>query len=181
MKKKEFKKDLLTSLRVKIGNEWNANFSRRAFFSKSWPGRRITGSGQLLDVSGALRGSIRSEVTAKGVRWHSSIPYAEIMNEGGEIRVTAKMKRFFWAKYYEHAGKIRPRKDGKTNKSSEKASAAATVYKRMALMKVGSKITIPERRFMGDAPEVNGIFREVCGETMKDVEKYLTTILNPKK
>jgi phage gpG-like protein len=188
MAKRAFKKDLLTRLKVEIGNEWQANFDRRSFFSKSWAARRLKDrSGQLLDVTGKLRGSIRGEVTPEGVRWWSSVPYAEIMNSGGEIVITEKMKRFFWAKYYEASGKVKyyARANKKTGaqkgditRGTQKEAEAAVFYKALALKKVGDKIVIPERRFIGDSPEVATIFRNVSDKTMKEVEQYLSTILN---
>jgi hypothetical protein len=111
------------------------------------------------------------------------------MNAGGEIKVTAKMKRFFWAKYYESAGKVRyykrdgkkGEKKGSVTRGTQKEAGAAVFYKALALKKVGDTIVIPERRFIGDAPEVTTIFRRVSATTMKEVEQYLSTILNPKE
>jgi phage gpG-like protein len=189
MAKRAFKNELLSRLKVEIGNEWQSNFNRRAFFSRSWAARRLKERpGQLLDVTGKLRASLRGEVTASGVRWFSSTPYAEIMNTGGEITVTAKMKRFFWAKYYEASGKVRyyardgknGAKKGSVTRGTQKEAEAAVFYKALALKKVGDTIVIPERRFIGDSPEVTTIFRNVSNTTMKEVEQYLSTILNPK-
>jgi len=93
--------------------------------------------------------------------------YAEIHNDGGTITVTAQMKKFWWAKYCEAAG-IKKNDSGstdwkkmtafKTNKAGTQSSLSkhnvslsrkAAFCKRMALMKVGSKIKIPQRQFIG--------------------------------
>jgi phage gpG-like protein len=172
--KKEFTKEILTRLKVEIGNEWNRNFSRRAFFSKPWKARMTGDKGQLMDVSGALRGSIHAEILPSGVKWYSSIPYAKIQNEGGEITVTAKMKSFFWSQYYLHARQIVvPKGKREMSRRSKQATAQAEFWKAMALKRVGDKVCIPERRFMGPAPEVEEIVRREIGDVMKDVEKDL--------
>jgi phage gpG-like protein len=172
---KSFKKKLLTDIKIEV--EFERNFERKAFFSKPWTPRKSGHKGSLLLVSGRLRSSLKSTVTDEGIKWTSSLPYADIHNQGGEIMVTAKMKRFFWAKYYELSGKIKYRKDGKKSKTSQTVSDEATFYKNMALMKVGSKITIPQRQFIGDAPEVKQVVEKVVAENMVELEKYLLEIL----
>lgn len=94
----------------------------------------------------------------------SQTPYSAIHNEGGDIVVTDKMNRFFWAKYYEAAGIKRGSKAWGNIRSSDKRGssplskgnlnvvAKARFWKKLALMKVGSKIKIPRRQFMGDSP-----------------------------
>ena len=81
------------------------------------------------------------------------------------------MKRFFWAKFYELSGKIRYRKDGKTSKSSQKYSRQAEFYRNLALMKIESKIEIPQRQFLGDSPEVRKCVKTVCKEQLNAVVK----------
>lgn len=55
------------------------------------------------------------------------MPYAELHNNGGSFKVTAKMKKFFWAKYYETSGI-------KTKKTA-KMSIEAQQWKALALKK----------------------------------------------
>jgi phage gpG-like protein len=182
MDKNDFKKTLLTRILVEIGREWQRNFDRRAFFSTPWKDRQNPNAKQqTLDASGALRRSLRGEITDNGVRWYSPTPYAAIHNDGGTITVTAQMKRFFWAKYYELAGNIKYNKDGKTSKGTEAIAEEAMFYKSLALMKIGSKIEIPRRRFIGDAPEVRSLVKKITDETVAELEKYLLNILKPKK
>jgi phage gpG-like protein len=104
-------------------------------------------------------------------------PYAAIHNEGGTISVpvTAKMKRFAWAKYYEASGRKRT-KDGKTHKRrkplSPQESEAAEAWKRLALTKKTSlRITIPRRQFMGNSLELRQKLQEM-------IEKELMNIMN---
>lgn len=102
--------------------------------------------------SGVLMGSIHKVTESESrVVVESNTAYSEIHNNGGYIVVTVQMKKFFWAKYYEFAGKIKKTKKGRTSqaKANLKVNAKAEFCKRMALMKVGTRIKIPQRQFMG--------------------------------
>jgi len=177
----DINKKILTDLKVELTEEFDRNFERKAFFSKPWPQRLLEGRGSLLLQSGKLRRSIRAQVTNNSVSWSSSEPYAAIHNEGGTITVTAKMKRFFWAKFYELAGKVKYKKDGSTGRSSVKLSKQAEFYRNLALMKVGSKVKIPQRQFLGDAPEVHACIERVCQNRCKDIETELYNALKTGK
>lgn len=170
-------KKILTDLKVELTEEFDRNFERKAFFSKPWPQRLLEGRGSLLLQTGKLRRSIRAQVTSNSVSWSSSEPHAAIHNEGGTITVTAKMKRYFWAKFYELAGKVKHKKDGSTSRSSMKLSKQAEFYRNLALMKVGSKIKIPQRQFLGDAPEVRNAIERICKSRCKDIETELYNAL----
>lgn len=104
--------------------------------------------------SGNLMRSVhkQSATTSKVVVIADAV-YADIHNSGGTITVTAQMKKFFWAKYYEQTGKVTNTKQGKTSSSQKNRTlnAKAAFCKRMALMPVGSKIKIPKRQFMGNS------------------------------
>lgn len=130
----DLKRKILNDLRVELSDEFDRNFQRKAFFTRKWPPRKhINRKGTLLLVTGKLRRSIRCRVDADSVVWETSERYAAIHNYGGTITVTAKMKKFFW---YKHK------------------ATRDDAWKWMALMKVGSKITIPQRQFLGDHPQV---------------------------
>ena len=130
----DIKRKILNDLRVELSDEFDRNFQRKAFFDQAWPPRKMRNpKGSILMVTGKLRRSIRSRVTSDSVVWETSEKYAAIHNYGGTITVTAKMKKFFWYKF-------------KSTKND--------TWKWMALMKVGAKITIPQRQFLGDHPEV---------------------------
>ncbi len=103
---------------------------------------------------GILMQSVRKvEQNKQRIVVESNTDYSEIHNNGGTITVTPQMKRFFWAKYYELSGKVKQTSTGKASrsKSNVKTSAKAEFCKRMALMKVGTKIKIPQRQFMGNS------------------------------
>lgn len=181
--KNSFSQKLINDLRVELMDEFDRNFERKAFFTQPWPGRRHGRKGTLLNVrgGGGLRGSLKATVGDSSVTFTSSLPYASIHNEGGSITVTAKMKRFFWAKYYEAGGKVKLKKSGGITKASARYSEEAEYYKSLALMKVGSNITIPERRFIGPAPEVDEAVKRVVEHNFKAFEIELKTRLTQSK
>jgi len=93
------------------------------------------------------------EENEKRVRTGTELPYSEIHNEGGTITVTKKMKKFWWAKYYEFAGKVTKTKGGKVSNSARNRTlnVKAEFCRNMALMKLGAKITMPKRQYLGES------------------------------
>jgi phage gpG-like protein len=179
----------LEDIKVELDEEFDRNFERKAFFDKKWPERKYdNGKGSLLVRSGALRRSISSLRGGAELAYSSDKPYARIHNEGGEIRVTKKMKKYFWAKYRETAGKysykdktetittkrgkVKEKKVLKGTKENESLSEEAEFYKAMALKKEGSRIVIPQRRFIGKHKETDRIIREI---TEQNIEEYFKT------
>lgn len=140
---------ILSDIRVELGDEFDQNFERQGFFSEKWQRRKspIRGDGHILVASGDLRKSIRSRSDESSITFYSDLAYAGIHNEGGEIKVTARMKRFFWHKYYETKDEF---------------------WKAMALMKVGKTIKIPRRQFLGMAPEVETEVRKIIEDNLSD-------------
>ena len=67
------------------------------------------------------------------------------------IVVTEAMKKYWWARYYEFAGKVRRTKKGRMSqaKGNLTLSKKAAFCKAMALQKIGSKIKVPARPFIG--------------------------------
>ena len=102
--------------------------------------------GPLMSSRQNLYGSIYYQPGDATVTVGTSAPYAEIHNEGGEIVVTPRMKRFFWAKYRETNGG-----SWRRNAKNEEAE----FWKTLALKKVGAKIHIPQRKFIGESQELN--------------------------
>lgn len=163
---------ILNDLRVELGDEFNRNFERQAFFSEAWTRRRspTRPGGHILVDSGELRRSIQSRTTENSITFYTTLPYAAIHNDGGEIVVTAKMKRFFWAKYYAATGAFGRKKDGspRKDKRTVQLSSEAEFWKVLALMKVGKTIKIPRRRFLGTSPEVEQAVREIIEENITE-------------
>lgn len=170
---------ILRDIEVELGDEFDRNFERQGFFSEAWERRKSPfrpGGATLVDTGG-LRKSIMTSKDANSITFRSDHPAAAIHNEGGEITVTPKMKRFFWAKYYEAEGAFgrRKRTNGspRQDRKNIRLSTEAEFWRCMALMKVGSKIRIPQRRFLGNAPEVETAVREIIEENL---DKFFSRI-----
>ena len=163
---------MLKDISVELGDEFDQNFERQGFFSEKWQRRKspIRGDGHILVASGKLRQSIKSRSDDVSITFFSDLPYAAIHNEGGEIKVTAKMKRFFWHKYYEATGSLGRRKNGalRQNRRNQKLSEEAEFWKRMALIKEGKTIKMPRRQFLGMAPEVEREVRRIIEDNLSD-------------
>ncbi len=169
MNPNDFIKNIISDVRVDLTEEFDRNFERKGFFDKKWRGTNLPNQrGSLLMRSGKLRRSIVSKQTGTQVTWSSSLPYASINNNGGEIVVTQKMKSFFWAMAYKAgmaAGK------GKSERS-KRLSAEAQQWRNLALQKVGTKMKIEQRQFIGDHPIVRQRIEDVVGVNFKELESY---------
>ncbi len=110
----------------------------------------LIGKGNTMNLMQSIR---TLELTPTRVRTGTDLPYAEIHNAGGEITVTPAMKKFWWAQYYQFAGKVQSRKDGTISRAKGNllVNAKAAYCRNMALMKVGTKIRIPKRQFIGES------------------------------
>lgn len=175
----------LQDYKVEALDEFDQNFQREAFFTQKWARRRYNDdeSRGMLVQSGTLRRSITGSITQNSVVIESSVPYARIHNEGGSITVTRRMKGFFWWKYQTLTGgkasdgmaaNLQRKKNGapRNNKRNRQLTADAAFYLAMALKKVGSKINIPKRQFIGMHPQLEAqlrqIFNENAAETFSD-------------
>lgn len=172
-------KQILRDIKVELGDEFDRNFERQAFFSDKWQRSRRAerrGGATLID-SGKLRLSIMSKSDGTSITFYSSLPYAAIHNEGGEIKVTARMKRYFRYRFYQAQGGFNRGNSGTQRKtlsdggfyawtSKMSLTDEAEMWRYMALMKVGSTIKIPRRRFLGASPEVEGAVREIIEENL---------------
>lgn len=116
---------------------------------KPWPSRNYDASRALLVKSGALRRSVHSIPKGNGATLKASKEYAQIQNDGGQIAITAKMRRFFWAMYQETK---QPR------------------YKHMALAK--GSINIPKRQFM-PSHQSPDLAKEIDIEIIRHLQKLL--------
>lgn len=179
---------IISDIKVGLGDEFDQNFERQAFFSEKWQRRRspLRPGGLILVNTGGLRKSIRKDARADSISFNSDHPAAAIHNDGGEIVVTERMKRYFRYRFYQAQGGFerkkekdasprRPLTDGGFYAWTEKMSlnTEAKFWRFMALMKVGSTIKIPRRRFIGASPEVEAICREIIDG---NISKYLESI-----
>lgn len=164
---------ILKDIKIELGDEFDKNFDREAFFSEAWARRKSPVRGErrgLLVDTGALRKSIMSRTTEESITFYTTLPYAEIHNDGGEIVVTGRMKRYFWYRYNAATGSFGRKKNGerRNDKRTRILADEAEFWKWMALKKVGSKIVIPRRRFLGTSPEVEQAVREIVEENLTE-------------
>ena len=165
-------KDCVKDIGVDLAEEFDRNFERKAFFDKAWDVAKRNDRGSLLLRSGNLRRSIDKSWSNDKLQFTSSLPYATIHNSGGVIVVTAKMKKYFWAMHKQALGGqvYNTKTKGVRNTAgNRKLNDLANFYKAMALKKVGSKITIKQRQYIGNHPEVNKAIE-------RNVDKWVASI-----
>lgn len=168
-------KNILSDLRVELSDEFDRNFERKAFFDRPWPKRKRDVRGSLLMNSGRLRRSLRCSTDATSLKWTSDTPYAGIHNGGGEITITPRMRKFFWAMYYKSIGDLsynRKTKKVAVGRHNTKLTADALFWRNMALTKK-SKITMPQRQFIGYHNHVGEVTDKVVKE---NIEAFLKNI-----
>lgn len=181
MTPKDFLKQTLTDIKVKLGEEFDRNFERKAFFDEKWPATKLTyHRGSLMMRTGRLRKSLLSpKVTSNGIIWSSSLPYADIHNNGGEMRVTPQMRKFFWAKYYQTSSATTKKKNGEASSSARnrKLSIEAEQWKALALKPIGSIIKIEKRQFIGSHPQVDKHIKEVINHNFGELKKEMDALM----
>ena len=167
-------------LPVKVGravrDSVRDNFRKGGFYGQAWkpPMRTDLGFegpsyGPMLSGTNHLMMSTDYVTEPGRVIIQNSLVYAQIHNEGGEITVTKRMKGYFWSMYYKRGlvGEMYGKAKGKKNRQkADSLNAEAQFWRNMALKKVGDKIKIPQRQFLGEHPEVNRIVREVINQEL---------------
>ena len=170
---------------IAVADLFDKNFKDKKFFTTPWPQRKFNPSDNLLLVTGDLRRSINKPSVGNGkIMFTSSLPYANIHNNGGIIIVTQKMKGYFWHLYKLHSDKSNIYSTKSQRKRNTKATRAdgakAEFYKFMALKKVGSQIKIPQRQFIGNHPTVDAVIKQQFDKGLDDVDRHFKNILNNK-
>ncbi len=126
--------------------------------------------GPLLSSRNHLSRSNGYEVQVEGNKVRviliNPVDYAAIHNEGGTIqtnpRVTKKMKKFFWAKYYHLAGITKKMGKKARRQKQENLPPEALKYKRLALTKRATlriRADIPKRQFIGPSKDLDEIVK----------------------
>lgn len=163
---RNIKKKILTDLKVELLDEFDQNFTRKAFFDQPWQRRSYpSGRGSLMQVTGRGRRSVRSSVRANGVTYYSDTSYMGLHNAGGKVKITPRMRKFFWAMYYKAGGK------------GKKPKPAALYWRGLALTKK-SAITMPKRQVIGDHPRVQQVVRTVVNGNLQRCMASLAEVLN---
>ena len=167
----QFHRNILNDTRIELTEEFDRNFERKAFFDKAWPRNKlINRKGSMMARTNKLRRGYRSRLDGDKIAYSNSMPYASIHNEGGEIKVTAKMRKYFWAMYYQATG-------GKESKGKKSLSIEAQQWKAMALQPIGKVIKIPERRVIGPHPKIGQVIENVVNSNLVDLNDYLANQL----
>lgn len=173
--------DILNDIRVELADEFDQNFERKAFFDDPWPSVRMKNKrGSLMLRTGRLRRSMRARVTGTSIVFTSSTPYAQLHNEGGKVKVTAKMRRFFWAMYYKNTNAITHSIKTKSaaNTSRNKAlTEEAAWWKALALKQVGETLNFPKRQFIGNHREVKNTIERVLKTKEADIDAFIKSKL----
>ena len=128
-------------------------FKNRVFENNRGRGKGILNdTGNLVDSIKIINRSPNS--VNVGIR-ASEIPYAEIHQQGGKVSVTDKMRKFFWAQYYQHVAVTAHIRSNKGRKSSApNTNQEAAFWKAMALKRKNTAIHIPKRQFMVVTPDL---------------------------
>lgn len=167
MKTKNLLQQLVKDIQVDLTQEFDRNFERKAFFNQKWSNTKHHNTrGSLMLRTGRLRNSVNSSIHSAQITWKSNVPYAEIHNKGGKIKVTKKMKAFFWAMYYKSFKAVGDKPSGLRNKKLNQESAK---WKAMALLPEGKVIKIEKRQFIGEHPVVN---RKIHTIVKNNIDKY---------
>ena len=182
-KMRDLKRKILTDLKVELLDEFDRNFERRAFFDRPWPDRSYPGGrGSLLQVTGRGRRSVRGTIRQNGVEFSTDTPYMGLHNRGGKIKITPRMRKFFWAMYCQNAGGITTsakKRQASNTQRNRMLSAKAQYWRNMALTKKDT-ITIPQRQVIGDHPRVRQVTREVIHQNLQSAFRELAKVLQPR-
>lgn len=170
MKSEEIIKRIVRDVRVELLDEFDRNFQRKAFFDKTWPASKFPNSrGSMMMRTGALRKGNNAIIQGTNIQFTNSQPYASIHNEGGQIVVTPQMKKFFWAMFYKTNGAA-----GASNGAKQRSLTEESIYWRnMAMKKVGSKIIIQQRQFIGNHPMILKSIERVLNDHLNDIETFI--------
>lgn len=154
------------------GQQWKEPYRRRLAFS----GARSQ-YGTLLSHTNHLRDSIDSKSERGKVLIFNDVLYAGVHNNGATITVTAKMKRYFWARHIEARGGIKTLKSGMRSRSKKSMaiSREAEFWRNMALKKVGSKINMPKRKFFGYDMNLKSKIDNIINNELKRVANGIYT------
>lgn len=156
----KFLQNVIQDIKVDLSDEFDRNFERKAFFDEKWPATKFHNRiGSLMMRKGNLRNFINAKVEGNQIVFTSSVPYADIHNNGGELTITDNMKKYFWAKHLEA--------------KKAKAHTEAEQWKVMALKKVGSKITIPQRQFIGYHTRVKESVEKIVNKNIEELNNLI--------
>ena len=180
--------DLPRIVGTKAMQHFRENFARGGFVDRdlepwevTWRQKTLSGAdgqrGPLLSRTNTLRNRINFRASAGRATIYNNLIYAAIHNEGGNITVTPKMRKKFWAMYYQAikaskatVDKGKGRLKGKTV-AHLNANAESEKWKRMALTKK-TQFKMPQRKFIGPSQTLT---RNLRATVENEIRKVLTS------
>lgn len=137
-------RNILSDMKVELGEMFDRNFERKGFFGDKWaPRKNPKAKGSLLHVTGKMRRSIRAAISGNGVRFTSALPYTGLHNEGG--------------KFTQHVGA-----------HSRKIKRGPNKGKTYAVRSHSRTMTMPQRQFIGDHAEVREAIQGIVRDNVHD-------------
>lgn len=143
---------------VEAVNHFKANFVNEGFDNDKWAPRRskvklnkktLTGQGSGDHLGDSIDYRVEGNITIV----YSDKLYAEIHNEGGEISVTPKMRKYFWAKSIE-----------------AKQAGDPEMQEQFKFMALSKTIKIKQRKFMGESDALND---KIIAKIQRDLSRIL--------
>lgn len=136
--------------------------------------------GPLLSGRNRLFGATDYFPSQGKVTVYNPAEYARIHNEGGEVnthpRVTPKMRKMAWARYFKEAGIKRNMGKKRRKQLDDSASDKAKMWKHIALTRkpvLDVHAVIPQRKFLGESKELTEKIRKAAEEELlKVVNKF---------
>jgi phage gpG-like protein len=159
------------AIAVLAKSHYRNNFRLGGFDGKPWKTtwRQQLGVGAekgykpLTSKTLTLMNSIDTKIEDTSVHVLSDLDYSLIHNEGGDIPVTRKMRRFFWAKFYTAGGK---------GAKDDKIPPLAKKWLYLALAAQNKKkFKMPKRMYIGESNKLNDVI-------VKKIESIIYGIIN---
>lgn len=133
-------KNILTDIKVEVGDMFDQNFARSSFFGDKWaPRKNPKAKNALLIKTGRLRRSLRGSVGVNSVSWKSDTPYAAAHNQGGKVTQSVPAH---------------------SRMSRKGKSYTVKAHSRT--------FTIPRRQFVGNHPEVKAAVERIANKNISE-------------
>ncbi len=165
----------LKDIKTEAKEEFDRNFQREAFFTEKWKRRRYAQD----ETRGILQqsGTLRKKHTGRdhGRQQGSSIYFIRSLCQDTQRRWNhyryPKDERIFLDQVQGSYGQngIYPERELRRTRKNRQLSSDAEFYRAMALKKVGSKIVIPRRQFIGTHPDLEKLLQEIARKNIKEV------------
>lgn len=174
MSKQNIIKNIISDLRVELSDEFDRNFERKAFFDRPWPKRKrcawIT-----LNKFGTLEAKSPLFDQRHIFKMDFGHPLCRNTQRGRRHKDNTTHAQVLWAMYYKSIGGLtynRRTKKVAVGRHNTKLTADALFWRNMALTKK-SKITMPQRQFIGYHDHVGEVTDKVVKE---NIEAFLKNI-----